>query len=48
MYGTGSQEHPASIFLLWQNIIKKGHTRQDILGGVERTVIVDFTLLYSF
>jgi hypothetical protein len=30
MYGTGSQEHPASIFLLWQNIIKKGYTRQDI------------------
>jgi hypothetical protein len=48
MYGTGSREHPASIFLLWQNIIKKGYTRQDILGGVERTVIVDFTLLYSF
>ena len=46
--GTGSQEHPASIFLLWQNIIKKGYTRQDILGGVERTVIVHFTLVYSF
>jgi hypothetical protein len=30
MYGTGSREHPASVFLLWQNVIKKGYTRQDI------------------
>jgi hypothetical protein len=29
-----SQKHPASIFLLWQNIIKKGYARQDALEGV--------------
>jgi hypothetical protein len=24
------REHPASFFLLWQNVIKKGYPRQDI------------------
>jgi len=26
----GFWEHPASVFLLWQNTIKKGYARQDI------------------
>ena len=39
-HGTGSQEHPASVFLLWENIIKKGYARQGVLlshsGGGQR------------
>jgi hypothetical protein len=39
MYGTGSQEHPASIFLLWQDIIKKGYVRQDIWEIPEKPIL---------